>query len=359
MGIFSGIRDYLKKISSKETELPDIIFIPPSNTDEEKDLSTLFEAGKHYFTVRVNELFLTQQMQWFKKYEPVVLAFTEFSYDGKTIEHPYVVGCNMLDEKMKKIPQGMLFHDTRVAGIHPFKGSKIVTTIVLCQALRGDLLKDAINFIGKVSDIFSKNISKLLGSYLSAAGTVLDGLDALFKRDDLIPVMGYRKEFDVDANDKVKPGYFVLLNKSLDEFDEKKFFIKGKRLHYGDNKDTAVEFRELEFVLFSLTQTDKRTDYESLPFYETYKEILRDVRDKVKEKQITQELKDEVVNRITALSFDMELSPDLTSTQAEILSDYFFEEIKKIISKEYKWAASKGKKVDTYWTIYREKVRAL
>jgi len=367
MGLFTGIRDYLKKVSSKETELPDIVFIPSDHTDEERELDILFEPDKHYFTVRVNELFLPKQMEWLNKYQPVVLAVTEFMYDKKAIEHPFVVGLPMLEGKVKAIPnKGMIYEDTRVAGIQPFKGGKIVTTVVLCKANTGSVLTDTINFIGKVSGIFSKNISKLVGEFILAAQTVMDGVDALFKNEDLIPVMGYRKEFDMDANDNVRPGYFVLINKSAQKWDQNKFFVKDKRLHYGDAIDSAKEFAELgseftktEYVLFSLTQTDVRTDYMSLPFYDIYEQIMRDIRDKVKLKMITQEVKDEVVNRLNALSFDMELSPDLTSAHAQVLAEVFFEKIKGLTGKEFKWAAGSGKKEETFWTKYREKLKTI
>jgi len=357
MGLFTGIKDYLKKISSNPTELPDIISIPVANTDMQEEVSGLFEPRQHYFTVRINEMYLLEEMEWFKRYEPVVMTITEFNYGGKSIEHPFLVGSNMMDEKIEEVAAGMIFHDTRVAGVHPFTGGKITTSIVLCKSKKDDLLKNTIGFIEKVTGLFSGNISNLINSYIPIATTVLAGVDTLFKKDDLVPVMGYRKEFDAEANDKLHPGYFVLLNKSEYEWDKNNFFVKENRLLYGDSLETAQEFREIEYVMFSITKSSFRNDYDTLPVYKGYQSIMESMKNII---DISEDKKKEISGRLAALNIDLKMSPDLVEPQAKALMNKWYEEIKEIVTQKFNLGVSSSPKAkDDFWENMQEKITSL
>jgi hypothetical protein len=95
---------------------------------------------------------------------------------------------------------------------------------------------------------------------------VLDGLEALFDVGDTDPLMGWRQEFDPDAGDNLLPGYFALINKPEDSLDEAKIWVKEGKLCYGDTLNAAKPYRDADYVLYSLTQTNERSDVEMLPF---------------------------------------------------------------------------------------------
>ena len=52
-----------------------------------------------------------------------VWVMSELAYDGAMQNVPFVVGAPMLADTGYKLPEGMLFTKTRVAGPHPYKGA--------------------------------------------------------------------------------------------------------------------------------------------------------------------------------------------------------------------------------------------
>ncbi len=102
---------------------------------------------------------------------------------------------------MENVPNGMLFHDTRVAGLHPYAGGRLIVSIALCQAEIENYITNSLEFIEKVSGALNQNLTKLVSSYLDIANVVIGGIDKLFDSKAVEPLFGYRKEFDRDAND--------------------------------------------------------------------------------------------------------------------------------------------------------------
>ncbi|MBA4191764.1 MAG: hypothetical protein C0467_27610 [Planctomycetaceae bacterium] len=97
-----------------------------------------FEPGKHYFQVRVNRLFLAKSRKWLDTFDPLVYTVTEVQYDGKPVEVPFVIGPSLVQKKMKEVesPHGVVLTNTRVAGLYPFRGGKVVFTVILCEVRR-------------------------------------------------------------------------------------------------------------------------------------------------------------------------------------------------------------------------------
>src|ERR1035438_4738085 len=56
--------------------------IPATKTD--KPERGEFKPDQHYFVVRVNEMFLAYDRQWFRSYLPMVTVVSEFQYDRKS-----------------------------------------------------------------------------------------------------------------------------------------------------------------------------------------------------------------------------------------------------------------------------------
>src|SRR5262249_6247018 len=106
--------------------------------------------------------------------------------------------------------------------------------------------------------------------YLKVASVVLDGIDMLTDSDDVKAIVGIRDEY---ADDDLKPGYFALINEEEQQFDENKFFVKGKELCYGNDLASSQPFRSDDYVLYSLRNEPERRDIETLPMFQAWKDI--------------------------------------------------------------------------------------
>ena len=304
-----ALKDLFKSWASSPALQPHLLRIPNNNTDDPEGLTGLFEPQQHYFTVRVNEMFLSEKRKWFREIEPMVFCLTSYIYGEQEIDNPFIVGRNLLETKMQNVPEGMVFNDTRVAGIHPFSGGRLVVSIALCQAVTTDYLANSLEFIEKISGVFSENITSLIGNYLKIANVVIGGIDKLLDSKAVQPLFGFRQEFDRDANDHFSPGYFVMIDKSNADWNANNFFIKQNRLYYGNDAATAKAFREDEYVLFSVTKSEERSDIKLLPVYQSYKKILEEL----KVKEVSQDHKDKIKDMLRVLNIEMQASPDLTA----------------------------------------------
>jgi hypothetical protein len=349
-----GLKDLFKSWASSPTVLPYLLQIPNNNTDDPQGLAGEFEPQQHYFTVRVNEMFLSERRKWLKEIEPMVVCLTSYIYGEQEIDNPFIVGRNLIETKMQNIPEGMIFQDTRVAGIHPFAGGRLIVSIALCHSVTKDYLADSLDFIEKISGVFNENITTLIGNYTKIANVVIGGIDKLFDSNSVKPLFGFRKEFDPDANDHFSPGYYLMIDRSDSNWNPNNFFVKNNRLFYGNDKTSAKEFRKDEYVLFSVTRSDERGDIKLLSVYQSYKKIL----DVLKVDEVTQDTKDKIKDMLRVLNIEMQQSPDLTEPQAKALIQKYITEVGLLIEPKFNWGASSDRKPG-FWSDMDDKIMAL
>ncbi len=349
-----GLKDFFKGLAASPAELPHLIRIPNNNTDDPEGLDGLFEPGKHYFTVRVNEMFLSEKRKWFKEIEPMVVSLTSYIYGEQEIDNPFVVGKSMIESKVQNVPEGMVFNDTRVAGIHPFSGGRLIVSIALCSSVTKDFLADTLEFVEKISGVFGESITLLIGSYYKIANVIISAIDKLFDSKAVMPLFGFRQEFDRDANDRFAPGYFVMIDKSEQKWNPEHFFVKENRLFYGKDSASAKPFREDEYVLFSVTKSDERSDIKLLPVWQSYKKILSELE----VAEVSEDLKNKVKGMLRVLNIEMHKSPDLTTPHAKKLMEQYIDEVGKLIEPKFNWGAAQKKSLDE-WDKLDNKINAI
>jgi hypothetical protein len=349
-----GLIDFFKGLAGSPTELPYLLHIPNKNTDDPAALEGLFEAQQHYFTVWVNEMFLMERRKWFREIEPMVVCLSSYTYGEQVIDNPFIVGRNMVESKMQHIPEGMVFYDTVIAGIHPYSGGSLALGIILCQAVTRDYLSNSLEFIEKISGVFSKNITTLIGNYVKIANVVIEGIDKLLDSKAVQPLFGFRQVFDSTTNPPFSPGYYVMIDKSEQDWHPDNFFVRENRLFYGKTRDTAKPFRQDEYVLYSITRSESRNDITLLPVWQSYKKIL----DELKVSEVTQEIKDKLKGMLMTLNVEMKQSPDLTQPQARKLIEQYIGEVGSLIEPKFNWGVAPRLSTD-FWDTMDSKIKAL
>ncbi|NIJ55437.1 hypothetical protein [Dyadobacter arcticus] len=351
-----GLKDFFRNLASSPAELPVFFRIPNENIDIGADLKGQFEPNQHYFTVKVNEMFLSERRRWFREIEPMVVCLSSYIYGEQEIDNPFIVGRNLIKNKVQNIPEGMLFSDTRVAGIHPYSGGRVVVSMVLCESLTQNHLSNSLDFIEKVASVFSENIASLVSSYLKIANVVLGAIDTLLDTKSLKPILGFRQEFDRDANDQFAPGYHVIIDKSTKNWNPKHFFVIGNRLYYGSSQNVAKVFREDEYVMFSLTRSETRSDIRLLPVWQSYQKILNEL----KVTEVSADHKERIKKMLTVLSIEMRQSPDLTQAHAKKLILDFADEVKSLIKPKFNLGANHtNTESEEFWDMINSKIAAI
>lgn len=322
--IQQAVGNLWKRVQGSPSELPAAYAIDATHTDQKKLLSGEFQKDDHYFQVRVNELYLPYDRQWFVDYEPLVFAVTECTYDGKPQAIPTMVGPQLMPNLPNgELPERMQFSNTRVAGLHPYRGGRLTLTIVLYRSKRKDVAERLLKFIENTANALS--FATVVETYLKVANVVVGGVEELAGLGSLDPLLGLRREFDPDAGDPFAPGYFVLTKET--GLDVDKLWVKNGQLLFGDTLASARAFREAEYVLYSITPATERSDIDLLPIYALYQEAK-------KKAALAGSDNWEVAKAdLSALYQMMVTSPDLLADQADKLTDGYIDELTKIHTK--------------------------
>jgi len=302
------------------TRLPTRVTIDPDHVLDQLGPvapGTPFVPGGNYFQVRVNEMFLADTRQWFTKYDPSLLFVTEFVYDKRVEAVPFVVGSAMLDKYGQMLPAGMLFADTRVAGLHPYRGGRLTLAVVLCRVQKVNYARELLGVAEKVSVL---GAGAGMGTYLKVAELALDGIESLLGLEALEPITGYRKEFDPDAGEELRSTFFALVD-AEEELSADRFWVRDGRLFHGTTAEDARPFRSNDYVLYSLVADAERTDEVTLPFYPLWE---RDAEEAMSSgKGVDDPAWRNAKAAMTTLVRSVTASPDLTKTQAEALIDKY------------------------------------
>lgn len=311
-------RDILGKLKYEPTFVPVRVAIPAANTDRERGAP--FRPDRQYFQVRLNEMYLAYQRQWFKTFLPMAVVISEFWYDGQRQAMPFVVGPETFKADNKKVldvpRQGRLLQDTRVAGLHPYRGGPLTLSVVLYQVQQDDYLRNMLGLVEKVTGVL--DLATNVSSYLDLAWVILDGVESLFDSGQVQPVLGVRREFDPDDDD-VFPGYYAMVNAPEAQLDPGHLWVQDNGLLRGPDRETAEPLRDADYVLYSVGQSDTRSDVQSLPLFEQQQRVM------VEAAKDFESAKSNMLSLYQA----MIVSPDLTETDVETLSDRWIAEMVK------------------------------
>jgi hypothetical protein len=283
--------------------------IPADHTDaSDRERGTL-AADKNYFEVRLNELYLTNKRQWFIEHDPMAIALTEYRYAGQSAVVPFVVGPSLIEKIGNKLPQGMVFADTRILGPQPYRGDGMAVTVVLYRLKRDDLLRKLLKVIESTSKAI--DFTGATSAYTKVASSVLEGIEEVTGANEAAKaVLGRRQEFS-----PVECGFYALIDGSIPAPKADSLWVRKRELVIGDSLDNAEPFRAADYLLYSISAI-KREDVSGLPFYPAYIQVMEEAQ-KARRKDIWESAK----VKMSSLYSLLHASPDLTRTHAKQLAD--------------------------------------
>jgi hypothetical protein len=246
------LRDILSSLKRGDVALPTFTRVPDENVLVEGYAPELFDVGTHYFTVRSNMLSLQHSRNWFTTWQPMLVSVVEF-----------LVGPSMLKPRTDaEVPLATVFAGTEVVGVHPYAGDRVAVTMLLYRVKHDDYVKNILDVAQQIVGAF--DLSTVLTQYLRVAAAVEGAIDSILGVKDTTPVLGYRIEFNPNAADVFRPGYFALL--TGETLSSERVWVRDHMLLAGDTADTATAPRE-DAVLFSVTGSTTRNDVADLPWF--------------------------------------------------------------------------------------------
>lgn len=290
--------------------------IPADRVDGGASLGPDFGAKRHYFRVYVSEMFLAHARDWFVSYDPMAFVATNYLYGREDVTSAFVVGPSMLQGYGQPVPQGTIFRDTPVTGLHPYQGGSVAVTVLLSRVQRRNNAQQLLGTLESVSAALDP--STAFTAYVKLGGAILDGVQSLLGLAETVPVLGYRVTRDPDTQLPLRPGYYAILDADEAEVDADRFSVRDSRLLMDD-----APYRESDFVLFSIRQASSRSDEGRLSFFPLW-ETAQDLA-----AQPGPHFWHEAKANFNALKRAMLTSPDLTRPDYDRLREFYLGELVK------------------------------
>ena len=307
-----GITAIWKKVKESPSFSPTQFTIPVDNIDQKTGLGEAIVKDQHYFLVRVNEMFLSYKRKWFSTYDPVVFSNVEYLYSSQRVAQPFLISPSMLQTPFKKLHEGMLFKDTTVAGLQPYRGGSFGLALVLGRLRQENYLRKMLSLLEGTVSAFPTGFSTVISGYSKIAHMVLDHIETMFDSHEIEPVIGYRQEFVPAVRDNFVSGYNVLMNSDENHLDRSKFFVRNNSLYYGQSLEDSEPFRRDDYILYSMMAASSRDDTEALPFHQQYLELQKMISGMV---ELSSDERKLINGKLFSLQDTIRMSADLVRPQ--------------------------------------------
>jgi hypothetical protein len=262
-----------------------------------------FEPDEAYFILTLSEMYLRDRREYWRGFIPVCIVVSEFVYDNEKQVVPFFVS-NQLLSSIESLVKGQRveYCNTTVAGPLPYVGDNVCIFVGLFRLAVSDLSKTLFGFIEQIADAFS---IPGFSSYLNLAKVVTGVLPDLLGMKNMEFRFGTRDEFSSGKRkgNPLQRGYLAYVNCPEKELKTEELWVEDGRLVKGSTRDSHSRYFDNDYCLLKIDHLTERDDYQSLPFYGSWKEIKGRVWDGEIERA-----RKELLPR---LAREVALSPDL------------------------------------------------
>jgi len=316
-GVFDTVSRAWNNVRAGRQPLPTVATIPRDHCRPADAAGYPIIRDQMYFTVRINEMHLAENRQWWTVYDPVVVVVIEFNHAQDRIAIPIVIGPDLI---RKQAPSdhpryGAVLLDTRVTGPHPYRGGDVDVSVNLYQVQRANHARSLLRVVDSLSASLGGAGDLPLIAKTGAA--LLDGVEGLLGLEETTCLAGHRIAMAISPFDPFAAGFSALIAPPAPD-DNGRLRVTERRLCL-ETDDGIHPYRDSDFVLLGITGSDARGDENLLPFYPLKIDALTAVWDG-----------DEGIKRgkanLVAAYQQMRRSPDITTAEAGRLLDAWLEE---------------------------------
>ena len=316
-GAFDTVSRIWNQARAGHQPLPTVATIPPDHCRPANTAGYPIPRDRMYFTIRINEMHLAENRQWWTVYDPFVVVVTEFNHAQERIAIPTVIGPNLIRKQAQSDQPryGVVLLDSRVTGPHPYRGGDVDVSVGFYRVQRANHARALL----KVVDSLSASLGGPgeVQAIAKGGNVLLEGVEGLLGLQETTYVAGHRISLANSPFDPFAAGFSALIApptpKDLDNLR-----VEDRRL-YMEADGGSRPYRESDFVLLSIAGTEMRGDENLLPFYPLKVDALSallDGEDGVKRGK---------ANLIAAYQ-QMRRSPDVTVAEAGRLFDAWLQE---------------------------------
>lgn len=262
-----------------------------------------------YFVVRLSEMYLGRSRTLWRKFYPLVHAFT--THNGA--EEHEIAGPGQLRELGESNLDRVISLNTRMAGPTAFKGGDVDILVGLYSVPGDDAARALISTVGAIADLPGINqqpVAQILDLFKTSVDSLL-GLSETRIR------LGVRDSFF--QNNPLRAGFHVGIGASVNNVPLDTLWIKDGHLLTGPNPVVATPYSDYDYMVVEVERREHRDDWPRVPglaeFDQQFSSTLGDATSTAAEKR---EALKALWPRFTEA---LATSPHLTRRDAAFISD--------------------------------------
>ena len=315
--VFDTVSNIWNQLRAGHQALPTVATIPPDRCRPENTVGYPIPRDQMYFTVRLNEMHLAENREWWTVYDPLVIVVTEFNHAQERIAVPAVIGPNLIRKRAQSDQPryGVVLLDTRVTGPHPYRGGDVDVSVGFYRVQRANHARALLKVVDSLSAAFAS--AGELQTIAKTGGALLEGVEGLLGLQETTYLAGHRISMASSPFDPFAAGFSALIAPPAPK-DPASLRVEDRRLFIRADGG-ARAYRDSDFVLLSIIGTKERGDENLLPFYPLKIDALNAVLDG------EDGVKRGKANLMAAYQ-QMRRSPDVTAAEATRLFDAWLQE---------------------------------
>lgn len=337
-----------KKLRYGERREPSEMLIPPSQVKWTKDpvppddligeplqVGEPFVTDRHYFQVFINEMYLTHGRDFWEKVDPMVIVQTEFDYNGKPRQMPFIVGRDLFKFSNVELDDAKtLIKDVDVTDEQPYKGGDVTLTMMLLQDPYDDYARKLVSALSDISKVLT--VTAATETYIAIANTVLAGIEGILGLGERKAIIALQRTFSAALGQSFARNYFAFIDKP--NVNAQALRVVDNRLMIVNAAGTMSPYREANYVLYTIAAPpNNRRVATRLDVIQSQVKLIDFEASRVRKQ------KDEHWRRTQYMmgTFNLALlhSPDLTRAQADKLQDEYALRFTRIMEKAIKGVA--------------------
>lgn len=224
-----------------------------------------------YFELRVSELHLADNREWWSAFDPMVVVVAEYDYGREHVARPAVVGPSLIRTQAPtdQPRHGVVLLDSLVVGPNPYRGGNVDVSVSFYRVKRSNSARALLKMVDHLSGALPG--AGEMAAVAKVGGALLDGVEGLLGLEDTTYLAGHRLALRPTPLDPLTACFSALVAPPAPPPGQ--LMVQDRRL-YVDDGAAAQPYRGSDFVLLSLAGTEARGNEHALSFYALKEEAL-------------------------------------------------------------------------------------
>lgn len=278
-----ALSDFFNTITREKTFTTTAFRIAPDRilrTDTSRETKQFIPRAT-YFELRLTQMFIQFQREYWRDFIPMASMMTEFIFAGQRQVIPFIVGPERL-ASAQQVARGdqVEYYNTRVAGPYPYQGDDVSLFAGLFRVEVNNWARRTLSLFETVAEAFDPT---RLSSYLNIARPLLTGLEGFLGMKEVEMRLGRQKAYmqqgsatmpaDDTSSDLLQPAFEVHLRDAVEKYppqERRKFWVVESRLFYGDSERSLRPYTDADFMLIRFVPLAVRNDYTTFDFHKLH-----------------------------------------------------------------------------------------